>query len=65
MLADLVAIFKSNRAVAQVFIAQAAIILIVSTVSAQASPYTGPLLDAHLHYSTEAWSGQAGLHGGG
>ncbi len=40
----------------------AAIILIVNVYSAQAADYTGPLLDAHLHYNQEAWDGQAGPH---
>ena len=56
------AIFKSNRAVAQVFTVLAAIILGAMTACARAAPYTGPLLDAHLHYNTEAWNGQAGPH---
>ena len=36
----------------------------LSSAQAQAAPpgYTGPLLDAHLHYNTEAWNGQAGPH---
>ena len=29
---------------------------------AQAADYSGPLFDAHLHYNTEAWNGQAGPH---
>jgi len=31
-------------------------------VSVWAADYTGPLLDAHLHYNEEAWNGQAGPH---
>jgi hypothetical protein len=31
-------------------------------LAAQAAPYSGPLLDAHLHYNEEAWNGQAGPH---
>ncbi len=27
-----------------------------------ATPYTGPLFDAHLHYNEEAWNGQSGPH---
>jgi hypothetical protein len=27
-----------------------------------ATPYTGPLFDAHLHYNDEAWNGQTGPH---
>ena len=62
MLAGLDAMFKSNRAVAQVFIAWAAIVLVANSTSVQAAPYTGPLLDAHLHYNTEAWNGQSRPH---
>ncbi len=29
---------------------------------AQATDYSGPLFDAHLHYNEEAWNGQAGPH---
>jgi len=29
---------------------------------ARAAEYTGPLLDAHLHYNTEAFNGQTGPH---
>jgi hypothetical protein len=39
-----------------------AIFLIVNGVSGQAADYAGPLFDAHLHYNTEAWNGQAGPH---
>ena len=62
MLACFVVIFKTNRARAQVFIAWVAIMLIANSTSTHAAPYTGPLLDAHLHYNTEAWNGQAGPH---
>ena len=31
-------------------------------LSAYAADYAGPLFDAHLHYNTEAWNGQAGPH---
>lgn len=31
-------------------------------VAALAADYRGPLFDAHLHYNTEAWNGQAGPH---
>jgi len=40
----------------------AAIGLIAVGIAAQAADYAGPLLDAHLHYNTEAWNGQAGPH---
>ena len=49
-------------AAALVWIAQAAIVLIVTGAPARAADYTGPLLDAHLHYNVEAWDGQAGPH---
>ena len=62
MLACLEAICKSNRAVAQVFIALVAIVFVANASPVHAAPYTGPLLDAHLHYNTEAWNGQAGPH---
>ena len=39
-----------------------AIILIVLASAAGAADYTGPLLDAHLHYNVEAWDGRAGPH---
>ena len=39
-----------------------AIGLIAIGFAAQAADYTGPLFDAHLHYNTEAWNGQAGPH---
>ncbi|WP_237219210.1 amidohydrolase family protein [Rhodoferax aquaticus] len=34
----------------------------VGGVAAKAADYTGPILDAHLHYNVEAWDGQAGPH---
>ena len=49
-------------ALAPVRYAQAAIICIASLASAWAADYTGPLLDAHLHYNEEAWNGQTGPH---
>ena len=42
--------------------AQAAIVCVATLVSVWAADYTGPLLDAHLHYNEEAWNGQAGPH---
>lgn len=39
-----------------------AICMVVFGVSVQAADYAGPLFDAHLHYNTEAWSGQPGPH---
>jgi hypothetical protein len=35
-------------------------LLIAASASAGAGSYSGPLLDAHLHYNVEAWDGQAG-----
>jgi hypothetical protein len=52
----------SNRPLARVKYAQAAIIFIANLTFAWAADYTGPLLDAHLHYNEEAWSGQSGPH---
>jgi len=51
-----------NWPLAPVRYAQAAIICIASLASVWAADYTGPLLDAHLHYNEEAWNGQAGPH---
>jgi len=51
-----------NWPLASVRYAQAAIICIASLASAWAADYTGPLLDAHLHYNEEAWNGQTGPH---
>ena len=39
-----------------------ALVLGVFSAAAAAGGYTGPLFDAHLHYNTEAWNGQAGPH---
>ena len=39
-----------------------AIFLVVNGVTVRAADYAGPLFDAHLHYNTEAWNGQAGPH---
>ena len=51
-----------NWPLAPVRYAQAAIICIASLASVWAADYTGPLLDAHLHYNEEAWNGQTGPH---
>ena len=51
-----------NWPLASVRYAQAAIICIASLASVWAADYTGPLLDAHLHYNEEAWNGQTGPH---
>ena len=51
-----------NWPLAPVRYAQAAIICIASLASAWGADYTGPLLDAHLHYNEEAWNGQTGPH---
>lgn len=42
--------------------ARAALLLIAFLATAQAADYTGPLLDAHLHYNLEAWDGKTGPH---
>jgi hypothetical protein len=42
--------------------ALAAFAMATLTPSAQATGYSGPLFDAHLHYNEEAWNGQAGPH---
>jgi len=39
-----------------------ALSLVLLGVPARAADYAGPLFDAHLHYNTEAWNGQAGPH---
>ena len=52
----------SNWPLAPVKYAQAAIIFIACLGCAWAADYTGPLLDAHLHYNEEAWNGQSGPH---
>ena len=58
--------FKPFRALGLMEIAGAASILIAGLVLVQAQPaapaYTGPLLDAHLHYNSEAWNGESGPH---
>ena len=54
-----------NWPLAPVRYAQAAIICIASLASVWAADYTGPLLDAHLHYNEEAWNGKIGPHGVG
>jgi hypothetical protein len=51
-----------NWPLAPVRYAQAAIVCVASLASVWAADYTGPLLDAHLHYNEEAWNGQAGPH---
>lgn len=37
-------------------------VISVSSLTAHAADYTGPLFDAHLHYNTEAWNGKTGPH---
>ena len=54
--------FMKNRALALVKYTYTAIVLIAFMPLAQSADYTGPLLDAHLHYNTEAWDGQTGPH---
>jgi hypothetical protein len=41
---------------------QLAIFLVSIGMAGRAAEYAGPLFDAHLHYNTEAWNGQAGPH---
>jgi hypothetical protein len=36
--------------------------LVAIAAPLHAADYTGPLLDAHLHYNQEAWNGQIGPH---
>jgi len=54
--------FKRNWPIALVKYAFIAIVLVVTAGAVRAADYTGPLLDAHLHYNQEAWDGQAGPH---
>ena len=53
---------EKNGALALVKYACAAIFYIAIANPLHAADYTGPLLDAHLHYNQEAWDGQAGPH---
>ena len=53
---------KPFRPLAHIWRAQAAIVLLASAAWAQATDYSGPLFDAHLHYNVEAWDGRAGPH---
>ena len=53
---------KQNGPLALVKYACIAIICIAYANSTHATDYSGPLLDAHLHYNQEAWDGQAGPH---
>lgn len=48
--------------VAMLFIASLGLAGAVQAETGGVSPYVGPLLDAHLHYNEEAWSGQVGPH---
>ena len=54
--------FKGFWPVALVALARAALVFIATASPAWATPYAGPLFDAHLHYNEEAWNGQAGPH---
>ncbi len=47
---------------ASVLITAIATVLMAASGVARAAEYTGPLLDAHLHYNTEAFNGQTGPH---
>lgn len=54
--------YKSFWPPALVWCARAAIVFIATSLPAEAADYSGPLLDAHLHYNEEAWNGQTGPH---
>jgi hypothetical protein len=58
--------FKFFRTLALAGYMQAAIIFVAILTgypnAVHAADYTGPVLDAHLHYNEEAWNGQAGPH---
>jgi hypothetical protein len=56
--------FDQKWPIALMDIAQAAIVCIALAggMAAKAADYTGPILDAHLHFNVEAWDGQAGPH---
>lgn len=54
--------YESFGPVALVRCAQAAIVSIAFVLPVWAVDYSGPLLDAHLHYNEEAWNGQTGPH---
>lgn len=56
------AVFKPFWPEGLVKYVQAALFLGASVGLAQATDYSGPLFDAHLHYNEEAWNGQAGPH---
>jgi hypothetical protein len=47
---------------ALMFIAKSALVFVAIAGTTHAADYTGPLLDAHLHYNEEAWNGQTGPH---
>ena len=53
---------KENGPLALVKYACIAMSFIATADVTHAADYTGPLLDAHLHYNQEAWDGQAGPH---
>lgn len=55
-------VLMRNLALAPVGYASTALICVASVSTAHAADYTGPLLDAHLHYNVEAWDGQTGPH---
>ena len=54
--------FKHFWPLALVNKALIAIYFVAIASVAHAADYTGPLLDAHLHYNEEAWNGTAGPH---
>ena len=54
--------FMKNLALALVGYRYVALVFIACSVPAHAADYSGPILDAHLHYNLEAWDGQTGPH---
>lgn len=63
---DTGSLFRCFRPLTLAGCAQAATVFVALSASligiASAADYTGPLLDAHLHYNEEAWNGQSGPH---
>jgi hypothetical protein len=52
----------SDTAESAIFIIAIALFFSITAGRVNAADYTGPLLDAHLHYNQEAWNGQSGPH---
>jgi hypothetical protein len=53
---------KSFVIFAQVALVSLALLGPAEPAKAAVTVYSGPLFDAHMHYNTEAWDGQAGPH---